>query len=121
MSLWMVALAGISPPNDAALSRTTEEACVQQRCGVSGIDWLNSARGRELVRNAGDGSAHPDRRILLIANADESSRGRLALHSRRLWVSSSLALAIAGVLRDAPHYPLRLTLQFRTFLTATHG
>src|SRR5580658_9539594 len=67
MSLWMVALTGSSPPNDCALSRTTEEMCVQQRCGVSGIDWLNSARGREFVVNAGDGSAHPDRRVLLIS------------------------------------------------------
>jgi hypothetical protein len=134
MFLWMVALAGTSPPNDSALSCATEETCVQQGCGVSGIDGLNSARGRELVVNAGDGSAHPDRRVLLIANANGIARSRLALYTRRLWVdqrvdgrrrrrlvSRRLALAIAGVLRAVLHYPLRLTvLEFGAFLTATH-
>src|SRR5271168_2879754 len=86
MSLWMVALAASSLPNEGALSCAAEETCVQQRCGISGIDWLNCARGRELIVSTGDGSAHPDRRILLIANADGISRGRLALYTRRLWV-----------------------------------
>src|ERR1019366_1883682 len=123
-----------------------EESCVQQRGGVSGVHLLNRLRARKRVTHATDESAYLDRRCFQIAHADRRLRhgtrrrglrrdtsslrtggGLKSLSSRSSQrhgqlSSGGLGGAIGeGVLWDAPHRPLHLTVpQLRAFLTATH-